>query len=350
MLSQRAPSWNLRQFPDNPASGASGTAISLTVSTGPTVPDVVNFTEAAATNAILLAGLSVGNISNEPHAVIAAGHVISQHPSAGTSAAIGSSVELVVSSGFALADFVGGPTNGMSPLTVVFTNLSLGTTNYSWDFGDGQVSTSLNPTNTYNNAGSYTVILTASGEGGTNTVIRSNYVVLNNASPVLSPIADHLVLEEALLTFTVSATDADALQALHFSLDPGAPQGASINAVTGEFSWVPSLAYASTTNSITVRVTDDGSPATSDTSTFSVTVVGKPRLLNIAESPAGSFSLVWQVFPGRTYRHEFKTHLTDAAWTPFGEDITVAISSLTVTNDPGTNLNRFFRVMDVTAP
>ncbi|MCW5555849.1 MAG: PASTA domain-containing protein [Verrucomicrobiae bacterium] len=340
----------LGQYPAAGASVASGTAISLTVSTGPTVPEVVNLPEAAATNVIILAGLSVGNISNEPHAVIAAGHVISQHPSPGTSAAIGSSVDLVVSSGFALADFVGGPTNGMSPLTVVFTNLSLGTTNYSWDFGDGQVSTSLNPANTYSNAGSYTVILTASGEGGTNTVVRSNYVVLSNAPPVLSPMADHLVLEEALLTFTVSATDPDALQALHFGLDPGAPPSASINAVTGEFSWTPSLAYASTTNSITVRVTDDGSPAASETSTFSVTVVGKPRLLNIAELPAGSFSLVWQVFPGRTYRHEFKTQITDAEWTPFGDDITAAISSLTVTNDPGTNLNRFFRVMDVTAP
>ena len=83
----------------NPSAGESvppATPIALLVSTGPSVPDVVSLSQAAATNAILIAGLSVGSISNAPDEIIPAGSVISQNPIAGTSAAIGSPVDLVV--------------------------------------------------------------------------------------------------------------------------------------------------------------------------------------------------------------------------------------------------------------
>ena len=78
---------------------------------------------------------------------------------------------------------------------------------------------------TYSNAGSYTVNLQAVGLGGTNTLVRNNYVVLSNAPPVLAAIADKIVLEETLLTFTNSASDSDVNQTLAFSLD--APDGRS---------------------------------------------------------------------------------------------------------------------------
>ena len=135
------------------------------------------------------------------------------------------------------ANFVGGPTNGMSPLTVTFTNLNTGATNYSWDFGDGHVSTATNAANTYSNAGSYTVTLQAVGPGGTNTLVRNNYIVLSNAPPILAAIADKIVLEETLLTFTASASDPDVNQTLAFSLDPPVPEGASINPASRVFTW-----------------------------------------------------------------------------------------------------------------
>jgi len=84
----------------------------------------------------------------------------------------------------AVANFVAGPTNGVMPLTVWFTNLSTGATYYTWDFGDGNVSTSFSPTNTYTNAGSYSVSLTAVGPGGTNTLTLTNYVTVTNLPAV----------------------------------------------------------------------------------------------------------------------------------------------------------------------
>ncbi len=86
----------------NPPAGANvppGAAISLLVSTGPSVPDVVNLAETAATNAIINAGLSVGVLSHVPHGIVPAGFVISQSPVAGISAAIGTPVNLAISSG-----------------------------------------------------------------------------------------------------------------------------------------------------------------------------------------------------------------------------------------------------------
>jgi len=45
--------------------------------------------------------------------------------------------------------------SGCAPHSVTFTNFSTGGTFMSWDFGDGNVSTSLNPTHIYQNSGTY---------------------------------------------------------------------------------------------------------------------------------------------------------------------------------------------------
>ncbi len=83
-----------------------------------------------------------------------------------------------------IADFTAGPTNGVAPLSVDFTNQSSGATTYSWTFGDGQISTNTHPANTYTNPGTYTVALTATGPGGTNALTRSNYIVV--VAPVIT--------------------------------------------------------------------------------------------------------------------------------------------------------------------
>ncbi len=56
---------------------------------------------------------------------------------------------------------------------VVFTNASQNYTTVSWDFGDGATSTEVNPTHTYAALGTYTVKLTATGEGGTDVSSQS---------------------------------------------------------------------------------------------------------------------------------------------------------------------------------
>ncbi len=99
----------------------------------------------------------------------------------------------------------------------------------------------------------------------------------------------------------------------------------------------------------TEPLTDDGAPAANDAQTFNVTVVATPRLLSIAETPPGFFTLEWRVYPGRTYRFQFKDSLSETNWTTLGADFTADSLNAEVMDDAGTNRVRFYRVLD-TAP
>ncbi len=94
-----------------------------------------------------------------------------------------------------------------------------------------------------------------------------------NSPPVLSSIGSQSGDEGVLLTFTATATDPEsASQTLTYSLDPGAPAGASIHPTTGIFSWIPSKDQGPGVFSVTIRVTDNGAPAKNDSETVVITV------------------------------------------------------------------------------
>jgi hypothetical protein len=59
---------------------------------------------------------------------------------------------------------------------------------------------------------------------------------------------------------------------LTYSLEPGAPAGATVNPTNGVLTWAPTEGQGPGSYSISVRVTDNSVPAQSDTKTFSVTV------------------------------------------------------------------------------
>ena len=118
----------------------------------------------------------------------------------------------------------------------------------------------------------YTVGLsTGGGIGYYNLAIVSGGASSNQA-PVLAAIGNKTVNEGSLLSFTATASDADSGQTRTFSLGAGAPTGATINATTGVFSWTPTESQGVGTYNVTVRVTDNGSPALSDFETISITV------------------------------------------------------------------------------
>lgn len=71
-----------------------------------------------------------------------------------------------------------------APFTVDFTNLSENGGSYSWDFGDGNTSTSANPSHTYASYGDFTVTLIADGGTcGTETEVKTNYISINANAP-----------------------------------------------------------------------------------------------------------------------------------------------------------------------
>ena len=81
-----------------------------------------------------------------------------------------------------LASFTANPLSGGAPLAVTFTSTSTNATSHEWDFnGDGILDASgVIVSYTYNDAGAYSVSLTATGPGGSNVSTRENYI---NVSP-----------------------------------------------------------------------------------------------------------------------------------------------------------------------
>ena len=82
-----------------------------------------------------------------------------------------------------VAAFTGTPLTGTAPLEVKFTDSSTGSsiTSRRWDFGDGNVSNyavSTNPVHRYTSAGTYTVNLTVTNAGGSDSLKHTNFIII----------------------------------------------------------------------------------------------------------------------------------------------------------------------------
>jgi hypothetical protein len=170
-------------------------------------------------------------------------------------------------------------------------------------------------------------------------------VIGGNHSPVLAAIPDQTVNEGSLLTFTITATDPETpAQTLVFSLDPGAPAGAGVDPNTGIFTWTPTEAQGPSTNLITARVTDNGSPPLSDARMFTVVVneVTQPaRLAEVQYLAGGRFQFILFGEIGARYVIEYSADL--AAWTTLGTVTNVTDSVLFVDPSAITSTQRFYR-------
>jgi len=166
-----------------------------------------------------------------------------------------------------------------------------------------------------------------------------------NTPPHLNPVPDLLALKGRLVTISLTATDADIpAQQLTFTLGSNAPAGATLNPTNGLFAWVVSGPSGTITNSITVIVTDNGSPNRSDSRTFNIIA---------AELSAGPLTfatngtaLNWSAITGLTYRLQYKNALADPFWLDVPGDI-VATNNLASKLDSAatTNNARFYRII-----
>ncbi|WP_165076434.1 PKD domain-containing protein [Methanogenium sp. MK-MG] len=91
---------------------------------------------------------------------------------------VGTSVTVIPPTGLTpLAAFSANVTNGLSPLSVQFTDLSSNDPNsWQWSFGDGETSSQQNPVHIYTSSGVYTVQLTAHNPDGSGTVVKSDLI------------------------------------------------------------------------------------------------------------------------------------------------------------------------------
>jgi len=163
-------------------------------------------------------------------------------------------------------------------------------------------------TPTYNQAGSYQVRFIAS-DGNSNDSETITITVNNvNRAPVLGPIGNQSVNENALLSFSVSATDPDG-QAITYSVS-GLPAGAIFTSQT--FTWTPSYDQA---GAYPVTFTSDDGQA-QDSQAITITVI------NVNRAP------VLTAIGNRTAYADVLLTFTIDATDPDGDAITYSVGTL----------------------
>jgi pectin methylesterase-like acyl-CoA thioesterase len=146
----------------------------------------------------------------------------------------------------------------------------------------------------------FTIPNAQAGDAGTFSVIVSNLagaIVSSNATleihlvntpPTLAALSNVTINAGVTFILTNTATDPEAPpQVLTFSLLQG-PTNATLDAVTGVFTWRPSLAQDAASYPITVMVADNDSPVLSVTQSFLITVnpLSRPQFNSVARSGA----------------------------------------------------------------
>src|SRR5207244_4187023 len=114
-------------------------------------------------------------------------------------------------------------------------------------------------TPSFTQAGTYPAV-TFTVTDGTAPVSETIAITIGNTNraPVLTAIGNKSGSEGSLLTFTVTASDAD-LDALTYSAS-GLPAGATFDAATRTFSWTPSFTQAGTYPAVTFTVAGETAP------------------------------------------------------------------------------------------
>jgi len=99
-------------------------------------------------------------------------------------------------------DFTGQPLSGCVPITVSFINTGdIGTS--LWDFGDGSESSQTNPMHQYSNSGNFTVTLTITSSGCSNTLSIPNFVsVYPKPTAGFMPSSSLVYEDESWIIFT----------------------------------------------------------------------------------------------------------------------------------------------------
>ncbi|MGJ8650134.1 MAG: lamin tail domain-containing protein [Opitutaceae bacterium] len=158
--------------------------------------------------------------------------------------------------------------------------------------------------------GSAITVMTPSTPGASNQAL--------NTAPVLTTISDVTLYAGETIVFSAQATDAEsAYQTLTFSLDSGAPSGATVTS-NGTFSWASPQGAAAGQYSATIRVTDNGSPVLDDSEMFTLHVEAIPQIDGGVTISGDSFGLGVDSLIGYDYQLHYKNSLMDATWLPSG--------------------------------
>ncbi|MBL9174331.1 MAG: PQQ-dependent sugar dehydrogenase, partial [Verrucomicrobiales bacterium] len=187
--------------------------------------------------------------------------------------------------GFGTHDFSVRFRNGSGVTTTLYSQRLTQATDASMEF----LATAVAAT-----AGPNTIELIRTGPAAANTsywaeydVVRLEQVLPPNTAPVFTAVGTPSIPELTPWTMNLVATDADIpANTLTYSLVSG-PDGLSVTGA-GVMTWTPTEAQGPSTNVVTVKVADNGTPSLSATQQFTVIV------LEVPDAPQATRTL-WQI-------------------------------------------------------
>jgi PKD repeat protein len=193
-----------------------------------------------------------------------------------------------------VANFTANITSGIAPINVQFNDTSTNSpTSWNWNFGDigpENTSTLKNPVHTYSLPGSYTVSLNVTNSAGSNTTVKTDYVIITQANyaPVLDLIGNKTGNEGSTLVFKISATDSDG-DILTYSAS-SLPIGSTFDPTTQIFTWNIGYSNAGTYTNVHFEVTD-GKGSDSENITISVNNINQAPILRDIAAPVDPIML-----------------------------------------------------------
>jgi Lamin Tail Domain/CotH kinase protein/Putative Ig domain len=163
-----------------------------------------------------------------------------------------------------------------------------------------------------------------------------------NTPPKLVFAPEQTILAGQVLTFQAGVVDLDLpQQSITFGLGPDAAPGAEIDPASGQFRWMPTQTDAGT-NLMTLIAIDDGPGPAQGMRTLTVVVLPAPNPSIAREGNV--IAIRFPTLPGRTYRVEYKDHLSDADWIPLEAGQTLNGPTITVEDPMVPGGQRFYRV------
>ena len=328
-------------------------AFTLDMTTGP-APLAVNFTDASTLNVMDwswdFGDGSSSSLTDPSHSFTDPGtySVSLTVTSAGGTDTLDMIDLIVVLEPAPVAAFSAVPDDGVEPLTVQFSDAStLTITSWSWDFGDGTVSALSNPPHIYTSVGVFTVSLTVTSAGGSDTVIATDMITVRNRPPVASFVASP-TFGSAPLNVTFTDTSTEAVTAWQWDFGDGFSSTVQH----------PSHLYENG-GSFTVSLSVTGPGGTDSSSEIDyVIVLIDPPLANFDLSPERGFaplnvaftdlsqglvtSWAWDFGDGTTSSAQNPAHAYETTGT-----YTVALTS---TNGGGSTTERKIGVLQVAQP
>jgi len=120
--------------------------------------------------------------------------------------------------------------------------------------------------------------------------------------------------------------------------------------ITATYSTTATTSSPAGTYPIVPALVDPGSQLTNYTvtlnnGTLTVTGASAPTILSIARSSITNIIITWASVSNTVYRAQYKTSLTSTNWNDLAPDVTASASTASFTDQPGTDLQRFYRVV-----